>query len=185
MSCFHAISKPNSSPAYPPQARALVVAHLDALQQLPLSFVPSLLREVIDYDYKFPAERVAIDRELANLSSLSPAQMTEWFHAFSQFSLSPKLGEFRLDQSAGPVCRTAIGILVDDSPVGWLSQGRDRLWRSFAGGRSRPKRFLCAGSALRSSVRASPPTMRRCFATCARTAPILRTSSRTTDCNCY
>jgi hypothetical protein len=80
--------------SYPPRARALVVAHLDALRQLPLSFLPSLLREVIDYDYKFPAERVAIDRELANLSSLSPAQMTEWFHAFAQFSLSPKLESF-------------------------------------------------------------------------------------------
>jgi len=80
--------------SYPPQARALVVAHLDALRQLPLSFLPSLLREVIDYDYKFPAERAAIDRELANLSSLSPAQMTEWFHVFAQFSLSPKLESF-------------------------------------------------------------------------------------------
>jgi hypothetical protein len=80
--------------SYPPRARALVVAHLDALRQLPLSFLPSLLREVIDYDYKFPAERVAIDGELANLSSLSPAQMTEWFHAFAQFSLSPKLESF-------------------------------------------------------------------------------------------
>ena len=80
--------------SYPPQARALVVAHLDALRQLPLSFLPSLLREVIDYDYKFPAERAAIERELANLSSLSPAQMTEWFHAFAQFSLSPKLESF-------------------------------------------------------------------------------------------
>ena len=40
--------------SYPPQARALVVAHLDALRQLPLSFLPSLLREVIEYDYKFP-----------------------------------------------------------------------------------------------------------------------------------
>jgi hypothetical protein len=80
--------------SYPPRARALVVAHLDALRQLPLSFLPSLLREVIDYDYKFPAERVAIDRELANLSSLSPAQRTEWFHAFAQFSLSPKLESF-------------------------------------------------------------------------------------------
>jgi hypothetical protein len=80
--------------SYPPQARALVVAHLVALRQLPLSFLPSLLREVIDYDYKFPAERAAIDRELANLSSLSPAQMTEWFHAFAQFSLSPKLESF-------------------------------------------------------------------------------------------
>jgi hypothetical protein len=80
--------------SYPPQARALVVAHLDALRQLPLSFLPSLLREVIEYDYKFPAERAAIERELANLSSLSPAQMTEWFQAFAQFSLSPKLESF-------------------------------------------------------------------------------------------
>jgi hypothetical protein len=79
---------------YPPQARALVVAHLDALRQLPLSFLPSLLREVIDYDYKFPAERAAIDGELANLSSLSPAQMADWFHAFAQLSLSPNLENF-------------------------------------------------------------------------------------------
>ena len=79
---------------YPPQARALAVAHLGALQQLPLSFVPSLLREVSDYDFKFPVERAAIDKELANLSSLSPAQLKEWFQAFSQFSLSPKLENF-------------------------------------------------------------------------------------------
>ena len=79
---------------YPPQARALAVAHLAALQQLPLSFLPSLLREVIDYDFKFPAERAAIDGELANLSSLSPEQVTDWFQAFAQFSLSSKLEQF-------------------------------------------------------------------------------------------
>ena len=76
---------------YPPEARKLAVAHLAALQQLPLSFVPSLLREVIEYDFKFPAERAALDRELGNLSSLSPAQLQEWFQAFSEFSLSTKL----------------------------------------------------------------------------------------------
>jgi hypothetical protein len=76
---------------YPPQARAVAVAHLAALQQLPLSFVPSLLREVIDYDYRFPAERKAIDKELANLSSLSPPQVSDWFQAFSQLSLSTNL----------------------------------------------------------------------------------------------
>jgi hypothetical protein len=79
---------------YPPQARTLLVAHLDALQQLPLSFVPSLLREVIDYDFKFPAERAAIDRELANLSSLTPAQVKDWFQAFTQLSLSSQLEHF-------------------------------------------------------------------------------------------
>jgi hypothetical protein len=76
---------------YPPKARKLVVAHLGTLQQLPLGFVPSLLRELIDYDYKFPAERTSIDHELATLTALSPAELKEWFQAFSQLSLSPKL----------------------------------------------------------------------------------------------
>lgn len=75
---------------YPPEARRLAVAHLAALQQLPLSFLPSLLRELIDYDYKFPAERRAIDGELATLSSLSPSETAEWFQAFSRFSLPAK-----------------------------------------------------------------------------------------------
>ena len=79
---------------YPPQARSLVVAHLEALRLLPLAILPSLLREVIDYDYRFPAECVSIDRELANLSSLSPPQIKDWFQAFSQFSLPPKLQQF-------------------------------------------------------------------------------------------
>jgi hypothetical protein len=79
---------------YPPQARSLILAHLEALRLLPLAFLPSLLREVIDYDYKFPAECASIDRELANLSSLSPPQVSEWFQAFSQFSLPPKLQQF-------------------------------------------------------------------------------------------
>ncbi len=70
------------------------MAHLGALQQLPLSFEPSLLREVIDYDFKFPAERSAIDKELDTLSSLSAAQIKEWFQEFSQFSLSSKLERF-------------------------------------------------------------------------------------------
>jgi hypothetical protein len=77
--------------SYPPQARKLAVANLAAFQQLPLSFLPGLLREVIEYDFKFPAERAAIDKELANLSSLSSAQINDWFHAFSLLSPSSKL----------------------------------------------------------------------------------------------
>lgn len=76
---------------YPPEARKLAVANLRALQQLPLSFLPGLLREVIDYDFKFPAERSAIEKELANLSSLSSAEINQWFQAFTQVSLSSKL----------------------------------------------------------------------------------------------
>ncbi len=79
---------------YPPEARRVVTAHLTALRQLPLGFVPSLLREVIDYDYKFPAERTAIDRELSDLSSLSEAKIKEWFGEFAQLSLSSSLEQF-------------------------------------------------------------------------------------------
>ena len=86
--------QPEHFAGYPPEARKLVVAHLEVLRQLPLSFVPSLLREAIEYDYRFPAERLALDRELANLSALSPEQLRQRFDAFAKVSLSSKLEEF-------------------------------------------------------------------------------------------
>ncbi len=79
---------------YPPEARQLVADHLDALRELPLSFVPGLLREVIEFDYKFPPERRAIERELKMLSELSAGQLREWFESFNRFSLSPQLERF-------------------------------------------------------------------------------------------
>ncbi len=83
--------QPAQFAAYPPQARRLAVANLGLLQKLPLSFLPSFLRELIDYDYKFPVERAAIDGELTTLNGLSPAQVDAWFRPFAQLSLSPKL----------------------------------------------------------------------------------------------
>ena len=83
--------KPQLFNRYPPEAKKLVTNYLSALQRLPLSFVPSLLREVIDYDYRFPAERKFLEKELANLNSLSPEQLTQWFDAFEQIRLSSQL----------------------------------------------------------------------------------------------
>ena len=85
---------------YPPEAKKLIVANLDTLRQLPLSFLPSLLREITGFDYKFPAERKEVTSELAVLGGLTSAQLTEWFQGFSQISLSPKLEQF--DWSAHP-----------------------------------------------------------------------------------
>jgi len=86
--------QPQHFAGYPPEARKLVLSHLEVLRQLPLSFVPSLLREAIDYDYRFPAERSLLDRELANLNTLTPAQIGQRFEAFAKVSLSPALEEF-------------------------------------------------------------------------------------------
>lgn len=92
--------KPEQFSGYPPEARKLVTNYLGALQRLPLAFVPNLLREAIDYDYKFPVERRALDRELANLNSLSPAQLEDWFHSFAKISVSSQLE--RLDWINAP-----------------------------------------------------------------------------------
>ena len=82
--------KPEQFNGYPPQARRLATGALGTLRQLPLSFLPSLLRELIEYDFKFPAERKALEKELANLSSLSAEAITLWFQPFAQISLSSK-----------------------------------------------------------------------------------------------
>jgi len=83
--------KPEQFNGYPPEARKLVTGYVAALQRLPLSFLPSLLREVIEYDFKFPAERRALEKELANLNSLSSEQIKDWLQGFAQIRLSSQL----------------------------------------------------------------------------------------------
>jgi hypothetical protein len=77
--------------AYPPHARQLAAQHLTLLQQLPLSFLPGLLRELIEYDYKFPVERARLEQELSILSALPATQLQQWFHAFAALNLSASL----------------------------------------------------------------------------------------------
>ena len=86
--------KPEQFSGYPPEARKLALEYLGTLQRLPLSFLPSLLREVIEYDFKFPVERKALERELANLRSLSAGESKEWFREFAGIQLSSKLEQF-------------------------------------------------------------------------------------------
>jgi len=83
--------KPEQFTGYPPEARKLVTGYVVELRRLPLSFLPSLLREVIEYDFKFPAERSSIEKELANLKSLSAEQIKDWFQGFAQIRLSSQL----------------------------------------------------------------------------------------------
>ena len=83
--------KPEQFNGYPPEARKLASGYVATLQRLPLSFLPSLLREAIEYDFKFPAERRSIEKELANLNSLSTEQIKDWFQGFAQISVSTKL----------------------------------------------------------------------------------------------
>ena len=86
--------KADSFRNYPPEARKLATDHLEALRRLPLSFLAGMLREVIEYDYKFPAERRAMEKELAHLHSLSAEQSQQWFQAFAQIKVASSLEHF-------------------------------------------------------------------------------------------
>jgi hypothetical protein len=85
---------PESFASYPAEARMIIVQHLEGIRRLPLTFVPSLLRELIDYDYRFPVERSILKRELTSISALSDAQLHEWFGSFAAISISSGLENF-------------------------------------------------------------------------------------------
>src|ERR1700721_2845802 len=77
--------------SYPPQAKRLATGNIALLQQLPLTFLPLLLREIIVYDWKFPAERDEIDRQIRYLGSLTADQLSSAMNSFAKLKLSPEL----------------------------------------------------------------------------------------------
>jgi hypothetical protein len=136
--------KPEQFSSYPPLARKLVADNLDTLRKLPLSFLPSLLREVIEYDYKFPAERRALEREISNTGSLSENQWKEWFGPFERIELSPALEKFDWV----------------NSPAQFVEQLSAHLWTTHQQDAFR-KAATEYGSRLQAAVPAEPPAMPR------------------------
>jgi hypothetical protein len=77
--------------SYPPQAKRIATGNIALLQQLPLAFLPLLLREIIVYDWKFPAERDEIDRQMRYLGGLSADQLSSTMSSFARLKLSADL----------------------------------------------------------------------------------------------
>lgn len=86
---------------YPPQARQLATSRIELLRQLPLSFVPLLLQELKEYDWKFPAEQQYLDRQFVYLASLSPGERQQLLAGFRQLQLSSELEHFNWVKSPG------------------------------------------------------------------------------------
>jgi hypothetical protein len=89
---------------YPAEARRLATSQLTLLRRLPLAFVPLLLRELILYDWKFPAERRELDRQFPYLTSLSPDRLAKTMAPFAQLRLTAALE--KLDWVNGPAVFT-------------------------------------------------------------------------------
>jgi hypothetical protein len=77
--------------SYPPQAKRIATGNIALLQQLPLTFLPLLLREIIVYDWKFPAERDEIDRQIRYLGGLTADQLSSTMSSFAKLKLSADL----------------------------------------------------------------------------------------------
>ncbi len=77
--------------SYPPEAKKVATSNIVLLQQLPLAFLPLLLRELIAYDWKFPAERDEIDRQFRYLGGLTAEQLSSAMSSFAKVKLSPAL----------------------------------------------------------------------------------------------
>ena len=79
----------DSFAGYPPEAKELATRQIALLQRLPLAFVPLLLRELIVYDWKFPAERIDLDRQFTYLAQ--PAVLSAAMAPFAQLKLAREL----------------------------------------------------------------------------------------------
>src|SRR5579875_902302 len=77
--------------SYPPMAKQIASDNIVLLRDMPLAFEPLLLRELIGYDWKFPAERAEIDANFRYLSRLSAEQRAAKLEPFSQLKLSSDL----------------------------------------------------------------------------------------------
>jgi hypothetical protein len=82
---------PEAFKGYPPEARRLATQRIDLLKRMPLAFVPLLLREVIVYDWKFPAERRDIDRQFDYLSRLDASAFDSFLAPFARIRLTSAL----------------------------------------------------------------------------------------------
>ncbi|HVN04441.1 MAG TPA: hypothetical protein VMT86_08500 [Bryobacteraceae bacterium] len=80
--------------AYPPEARKLAVEHIALLQELPLSFLPLLLREIIEYDWKFPPERREVENQFAYLEGHPAVARRQLLAGFEKLRLAPALEAF-------------------------------------------------------------------------------------------
>lgn len=86
--------RPGHFAAYPEKARQLAVNNLELLRRLPLSYVPLLLREVIAYDWKFPAERQELDAQFVYFGALSQEELRHAMASFEAITLSSDLERF-------------------------------------------------------------------------------------------
>jgi hypothetical protein len=81
--------------AYPPGAKALAIEYLVVFQRMPLILLALILREVIRYDWSFPAEREQLVGQLKLLRGMAAASFTTLMSPFEAIPLTSTLTNFK------------------------------------------------------------------------------------------
>ncbi|HTP88290.1 MAG TPA: hypothetical protein VMJ34_15145 [Bryobacteraceae bacterium] len=74
-----------------PRASEQATNRIALLRHLPLSYISLLFRELIEYDWKFPAERDEIDRQFTYLERQPAEELVRTLRPFADLQLSDKL----------------------------------------------------------------------------------------------
>lgn len=78
---------------YPPQSQSFVAKYLDVLRRMPLILLALMLRQIIQYDWSFPAERRQLLLQFDFLKHMDGASFDTLMSPFSAIPLSAKLME--------------------------------------------------------------------------------------------
>jgi hypothetical protein len=83
--------KPESFSQYPPGAQKLAAANLGVLRAMPLALLPLVLRQLVRYDWSFPAEQQQLKSQFDWLKQRDAAALLAVMASFSAIPLSSKL----------------------------------------------------------------------------------------------
>jgi hypothetical protein len=76
---------------YPPKGKSLALANLQLLQKIPLTLLPTMLRQLIDYDWSFPLEQLALEKQLDYLKAMQPSSFMDLMASFASIHLPDAL----------------------------------------------------------------------------------------------
>ena len=76
---------------YPPQARSFAIINLQVLRRMPLILASVMLRQLIQFDWCFPAERDRLSRQFDLMSNMDSASFDALMSSFSSIKLSSEL----------------------------------------------------------------------------------------------
>lgn len=78
---------------YPPQGRDTAAANLGLLRELPLALCASILRQLSQFDWLFPAEQNVITAQFNRLAAMTQEQRAQATSSFATLAVQPSLRE--------------------------------------------------------------------------------------------